>query len=541
MLTAIINARCNSSRLKYKHFKKIGGKTIIEIIINNLKKNKLINEIYIASGSYKNNKIFVKKLKPKFKDLKFFFFDNEENVTKRIYKLTKKIKNKYSVLISGDCVLVDNFFIERLYKKLKENLEYDFVYCKKKVQHEGIKVFKTQAWDKVNKKSNLRIFQENPGYVIKKKPRFFKIIFLKPLKYESEKVSRLSVDTQSDLDFFDTISKFLKNKKKDFSFKNAAYYDCFKKFSFLNNHVNQKKPGKYINRKIFIISCCNNKYGLGHYMRSKVIEREINERYTSDVKTILINSEKMLNLGKENIYLNYDKIFKLIKSNSKELFIIDLPKELFLKIYNKVKNIKKLILIDQIVKDKKSIKIIPTTRLRNNKNFNIYSGKNYLLIKREINKINALRLVDKKNKRKILSFGGTFYRSNEIDQFLMKRSNITLILGNLLKPKQISYFDKFKLKKVLIGPDNFLEMASKSKEIYCKFGVSTYEFISLGHKPSVFIEGEEGDRLDEIKWLKKNNFINIYGHKSESNIINKLNINLCLNNISKIILKKIDE
>ena len=53
MITAIVLCRSNSSRLKNKHFYKIGGKPLIEIIIDKLSKINLISEIYIATGSKK--------------------------------------------------------------------------------------------------------------------------------------------------------------------------------------------------------------------------------------------------------------------------------------------------------------------------------------------------------------------------------------------------------------------------------------------------------------------------------------------------------
>ena len=53
MITAIVLCRSNSSRLKNKHFYKIGGKPLIRIIIDKLSNIKLINEIYIATGSKK--------------------------------------------------------------------------------------------------------------------------------------------------------------------------------------------------------------------------------------------------------------------------------------------------------------------------------------------------------------------------------------------------------------------------------------------------------------------------------------------------------
>ena len=47
MITAIVLARCNSSRLKNKHFYKINNKELINKIYENLKKNDLISEIIL--------------------------------------------------------------------------------------------------------------------------------------------------------------------------------------------------------------------------------------------------------------------------------------------------------------------------------------------------------------------------------------------------------------------------------------------------------------------------------------------------------------
>ena len=259
MLTAIINARCTSSRLPFKHFKKIGNKTVIELIIDTLKENKIIKEIYIATGSYSKNKKFKQELKHKYKNLKFFFYDKEEHVTERIFKLSKKINTDYCALISGDCVLIDNSFITRMFKKLSDNKNFDFIKASKKVQHEGIKIFKTEAWGKVNRLSKNNIFQENPGYITKIYPKKFKILKLIPQKYESGKSSRLSIDTESDLDFFELIYSFLNKKNKKFNFQNSIKYNCLNKFNYINKHVKQKDPQKKKLKKIIIITCANKK------------------------------------------------------------------------------------------------------------------------------------------------------------------------------------------------------------------------------------------------------------------------------------------
>ena len=63
MITAIVLARCNSSRLKNKHFYKINNKELINIIYENLKKNDLISEIILATGRIEENKKFRNYLK----------------------------------------------------------------------------------------------------------------------------------------------------------------------------------------------------------------------------------------------------------------------------------------------------------------------------------------------------------------------------------------------------------------------------------------------------------------------------------------------
>ena len=93
-VTAVILCRYNSSRLRGKHFRKIGDKYLINHTIDNLKKIKFINEIYIATGEKNKNYIFKKKLKNIYRNLKFYFHKNEDKVVERIYYISKKLEIK---------------------------------------------------------------------------------------------------------------------------------------------------------------------------------------------------------------------------------------------------------------------------------------------------------------------------------------------------------------------------------------------------------------------------------------------------------------
>ena len=168
MITAIINARTTSERLFKKHLYKIGNKTILEHIIDKLKTVKKIEKIYFATSSKEKNIEYVKFLKSKYKKkINFFYYSKENDVTGRVFHLTKKIKTKYTLTISGDCPLIDTKYINRIYKKLSENSEYDFIYPKILLIHEGIKLFKTSSWNLINYYSREKIFRENPGFIVK--------------------------------------------------------------------------------------------------------------------------------------------------------------------------------------------------------------------------------------------------------------------------------------------------------------------------------------------------------------------------------------
>lgn len=336
MITAIILCRYSSSRLPGKHFKKIGNNRIIDLILNKLKKNQNISEMYIATGKKSKNEIFYKKIKSKkIKNLKFYFHNKENDVTKRVYEISKKIQNNYSLIISGDCPLIDNNYINRLYKKIQiSGPKVEFVVPNKKVLHEGIFLFKTSVWRKINKLSNNLYFQEHPASVINYKKDKFNRSFLRIKKLERKRDLRLSIDTQSDLDFFNVVLNY--SKKKEITFKDLIKFEFF---NFLNNHVSQRQVFKKYNQKINIIISKSSKNYFKKYL--KVIQREISETISSNIK-IIYNSKKLIrNISDINIYcMLKDELKNKIKDGipKNSLFVQKLKKENMIKLISKNNN-----------------------------------------------------------------------------------------------------------------------------------------------------------------------------------------------------------
>ena len=101
----------------------------------------------------------------------------------------------------------------------------------------GITTFRTKSWKKVYLNTKKKYQEEHPGYVVKESPNLFSICNYKPVNYEIGKNLRLSVDTESDLDFLIVIMIILESGKK-FNLNNVLKS---KNFNALNSHVFQKK------------------------------------------------------------------------------------------------------------------------------------------------------------------------------------------------------------------------------------------------------------------------------------------------------------
>ena len=118
----IIQARTGSTRLPDKILLKIKGKSILEIVIDRLKKSKKINQIILATTKKIGDKRLIKIAKKKNID---YFAGDEENVLKRFYTCSKKFNADIIVRITSDCPLVDYRLVDEMlafYKKKKTSI-----------------------------------------------------------------------------------------------------------------------------------------------------------------------------------------------------------------------------------------------------------------------------------------------------------------------------------------------------------------------------------------------------------------------------------
>ena len=114
----------SSKRFKGKVLYKINKKPLIWYLINNIKKSKKVTDIIVATSKNKSDDVLTKYLKKI--NIKFFR-GNLNNVMKRLFDLSKKLKKKYFLRISADSPLIDYKIINKAILLANKKKKFDLI------------------------------------------------------------------------------------------------------------------------------------------------------------------------------------------------------------------------------------------------------------------------------------------------------------------------------------------------------------------------------------------------------------------------------
>ena len=216
---AIVQARVGSKRLPFKVLKKIGKKSIIEILLDRLLKSKKIDKVIVAIPKKKN--LLLKKLL--MKNNIDFFEGSETNVLERFYKAAVKFNGKNIVRITSDCPLIDAQLVDQTIK-LYESTNCDYTSnCYPRSFPDGldVEIFSFKALKKAFENAKTNYDREHVTTFIKKDKNLIKN-FLNSKNHELSKI-RLTLDTKKDLVLIRKIFKNF-NPKTLFSWKEILKY-----------------------------------------------------------------------------------------------------------------------------------------------------------------------------------------------------------------------------------------------------------------------------------------------------------------------------
>jgi len=167
----IVQARQTSKRFPNKVLKRIGNKTICEIIQKRLKKSKFAEKVVFAiPNNKKNNKLKEHLIKIKAE----IFLGSESNVLNRVSRAAKKFKAKNIIRVTADCPLIDpNLVDDMIIKFIKGKFDY-INNAKSPGYSDGfdIEVFKFKSLKEANKNAKTQIEKEHVTPYLKNNEKF---------------------------------------------------------------------------------------------------------------------------------------------------------------------------------------------------------------------------------------------------------------------------------------------------------------------------------------------------------------------------------
>lgn len=209
-IVATIEARMGSSRLLRKTLMEIGGKSILQILIERVKNSKLINEIVVATTTNEKDNVIIDFCD---KNGYKYFRGSEEDVLDRVLKTAKTFNADIIVELTGDNPLVDPEVIDRIIQFYLDN-DYDYV-CnflpRTFPQGSEIQVFSVKVLEEVDKLGKDPVDRENVSWYIYQHPEKYKIGNVEAKQEIREPDLRLTVDYQEDFTLITKIIEHFKN------------------------------------------------------------------------------------------------------------------------------------------------------------------------------------------------------------------------------------------------------------------------------------------------------------------------------------------
>lgn len=209
-----IQARVGSKRFPKKILKEVYGKTIIELIIERVKKIKNIDKIIVVTGPKENNFELLEKISKLGIE---FFCGSEENILDRFYKASCKYKSKNIIRITADCPFLDfNLINHELQVFSKKNVD---ILCNNRIRTfpHGLdfEIFTNHAL-KIAWEDNLSQFENYEE---------FKSVFMPPTKYMLEKKKFKKFDLKNKEDFSNI--RITLDYKEDFELIRKIYEELY--------------------------------------------------------------------------------------------------------------------------------------------------------------------------------------------------------------------------------------------------------------------------------------------------------------------------
>jgi len=240
-ITAIIEARCGSTRLPGKVLMQVLKKPMLFHLIERLKKSDKIKNIVVATTKDKKDLKIVNFCKMNKIN---YYRGSENNVLKRVYEAAEKYKANPIVQITGDCPLIDPRLVDKtinLYLKNKVDFASN-AHPRSYPDGMDVSVFSFKSFKKVKKLAIQKRYKEHVSLFYIENENLFKtksVIAPKNLRYPK---MGLTLDEKKDYQLIKKIFEY-------FHYKKIQFFYCEEILELLSHKRDWLKINQDVKRK----------------------------------------------------------------------------------------------------------------------------------------------------------------------------------------------------------------------------------------------------------------------------------------------------
>ncbi|MCO6431385.1 MAG: glycosyltransferase family protein [Deltaproteobacteria bacterium] len=239
-IVATIECRMASTRLPGKVLKEIGGKSVLEILVERVKRVSKIDQVVLATT--------VNPLDGEIEKLGHrlgigVYRGSEEDVLKRVLEAAEHFDATHIAELTGDNPLVDPEIIAQAIDTFLCN-KVEYLHSRHVPGYPigmDVQVFRVPALRKADQEGTLPEDREHVSWYFRRNPELFPAIYLQPppaLKWEE---LRLTLDENADFEVISAVYSALYPKKPDFNCSDIiSFCRAHPHIAELNRKVKQK-------------------------------------------------------------------------------------------------------------------------------------------------------------------------------------------------------------------------------------------------------------------------------------------------------------
>lgn len=233
----IVQARCSSRRFPHKVLADLSGKSVLQRVIDRVKKSRCIDELLVATTIQKEDLAIVSFCAQQGVRV---FAGSEDDVLDRFYQVIKLLNPEYVIRLTADCPLFDATLLDQAIQSMDEKSDYLGMMSETFPDGLDLEIIKTDTLKLAWQQAKLTSEREHVTLYIRNHPELFVLQdFIAPVSSIGH--YRLTLDETFDYEVISKIwAHFLSLGIDDFSYLDVIEY--------LNQNPEIEKINQHIQR-----------------------------------------------------------------------------------------------------------------------------------------------------------------------------------------------------------------------------------------------------------------------------------------------------